>query len=88
MEIEREVLNEIGEKLEKRFVCVRCNNQEGYYRRIATTGDGLSRLIELQHNRFFTVSCKRCGYTDFFDLDLLRERNFNWEIFDEVYGVK
>ena len=88
MKIEREVLNEVAEKVEKRFICSKCNNKEGYYRRISVTGDGLSRLFDIQYNKFVSVSCTRCGYTDFFELEKLRDSDFNWEIFDEVYGDK
>ena len=88
MEIERDRIKKISEAVEKRFICSKCNNNKGYYRRISVTGDGLTKIVDFQYNRFLTVSCTRCGHTDIFDLKVLRDSNFNWEIFDEVYGEK
>lgn len=88
MEIERVRIKEISEEVEKRFICPKCKNKEGYYRRIAVTGDGLTRILDIQYNRFITVSCTRCGYTEVFDLKILRDPNFKMEILDEIYGKK
>jgi predicted nucleic-acid-binding Zn-ribbon protein len=33
---------------------------------IATTGTGLTRLFDVQSNRFSAVSCTNCGYTEFY----------------------
>lgn len=34
--------------------------------KIATTGAGLSRFFDFQHNEFHVVSCKECGYSEFY----------------------
>ncbi|SFR60832.1 Predicted nucleic-acid-binding protein, contains Zn-ribbon domain [Halogeometricum rufum] len=33
---------------------------------VATTGTGLSRLVDVQNRQFKAVSCTRCGYTEFY----------------------
>ena len=36
---------------------------------IRTTGSGISRFLNLQNQKFSTVSCTRCGYTDVYRMD-------------------
>ncbi len=33
----------------------------------ATTGTGLSKLFDVQHNRFLVVYCKNCGYSELYN---------------------
>ncbi|MFC7443142.1 zinc ribbon domain-containing protein [Laceyella putida] len=33
---------------------------------MAVTGTGLSRLFNLEHNKFKIISCKNCGYSEFY----------------------
>jgi len=46
--------------------CPKCGHTEADVDDIATTGDGLSRLFDIQNRRFRAVSCTRCGYTEFY----------------------
>jgi predicted nucleic-acid-binding Zn-ribbon protein len=43
---------------------VRTHGRRG--RTVATTGAGLSRLVDIQNRQFRAVSCTRCGYTAFY----------------------
>jgi len=61
----------LEERLATNFVCAKCKRKGALSKRVAMTGTGLSRFIDIQHNRFTALICKHCGYTDFFDLRVL-----------------
>jgi hypothetical protein len=46
--------------------CPKCGHTEAEVDDVATTGAGLSRLLDVQNRRFKAVSCTRCGYTEFY----------------------
>lgn len=46
--------------------CPKCGHTEAELDDIATTGDGISRLLDVQNRRYRAVSCTRCGYTEFY----------------------
>jgi hypothetical protein len=46
--------------------CPKCGHTDAEVDDIATTGVGLSRLVDVQNRRFTAVSCTRCGYTEFY----------------------
>ena len=46
--------------------CPKCNHTETEVGKIATTGGGLSRLFDIQTNRFKVVSCANCGYSELY----------------------
>ena len=50
----------------QQWSCTKCGEQEADTGAIRTTGDGASRYFNLQNHKFEYVSCKNCGYTDFF----------------------
>jgi hypothetical protein len=39
--------------------------------KLAMSGTGLSRLLEIQPHRYAFVSCKNCGFTEVFNLKIL-----------------
>jgi len=61
----------VEEKLRGKFRCVKCGNGEVTFKRIATTGTGFSRLVDLQHNYYLSVTCTQCGFVEFYDLDTI-----------------
>ena len=61
------------EELAEKFKCQKCNSIGAEVRRVAVTGTGLSRMLDIQHNEYIGVSCKACGYTDFYNSDILRK---------------
>ena len=61
----------LEERLAMKFVCAKCKHKGATSRKIATTGAGLTRFIDIQHNRFTALTCTHCGYTDLFDLKVL-----------------
>jgi len=74
------------ELLAERFACCKCKAQGGAVKRIATTGAGLSRLFDFQHNRFVAVSCRNCGYTEIYDAEVLTGRDNVGDIMDILFG--
>ncbi|MEG6511078.1 zinc ribbon domain-containing protein [Desulforamulus ruminis] len=53
----------------KKSGCIKCGHTEAEITEIATTGTGLSKLFDIQHNHFKVVSCKRCGYSELYRKD-------------------
>lgn len=48
------------------YGCPKCGHEEANVDDIATTGAGLTMLLDLQTRRFQAVSCANCGYTEFY----------------------
>ena len=46
--------------------CVKCGGPHFSTARIRTTGDGVSRFLNLQNQKFVARSCDNCGYTEFY----------------------
>ena len=53
----------------RQYSCDKCQGSEYEAGEIRTTGSGASRFLNLQNQKFATVSCARCGYTDVYRLD-------------------
>ena len=65
----------------KKFQCAKCQHPEFDTGEIRASGGILSSVLEVESEKFAFVSCKRCGYTEFYRGD----RNFLRNIFD--FGV-
>lgn len=50
----------------KKRGCIKCHSTEAATKEIATTGTGLSKIFDVQHNHFIAVYCTNCGYTEFY----------------------
>jgi predicted nucleic-acid-binding Zn-ribbon protein len=48
----------------QRYSCVKCAGTDYEAGEIRTTGSGISRFLNLQNQKFATVSCAGCGYTE------------------------
>lgn len=68
-----------------RFVCSKCKNSGAKVKRIAATGTGLSKLLDIQHNHFVAVSCKNCGYTEIYNPEMLEEKRSLGTILDILF---
>lgn len=51
----------------KKRGCIKCGATEAGTKEIATTGTGLSKMFDIQHNKFLVVFCKNCGYSEFYN---------------------
>ncbi|HHW10828.1 MAG TPA: GTP-binding protein [Firmicutes bacterium] len=50
----------------QKWECPKCGNKDFQEGRIATTGGGLSRFFDVQSNKFITLTCTRCTYTELY----------------------
>lgn len=55
--------------------CIKCGSTNAGTKEIATTGTGLSKMFDIQHNRFIVVFCKNCGYSEFYNKDTSNASN-------------
>ena len=68
-------MKEVDELLGQAFVCARCEHKGAGVERLAMSGTGLSRLLEIQHHRYAFVSCLHCGYTEVYNLRTLEGKD-------------
>ncbi len=61
--------------LAQEFVCARCKHEGANVERLAMSGTGLSRLLEIQAHRYAFVSCTNCGYTEVYNLRTLKGKD-------------
>lgn len=47
--------------------CMKCGHTEAKTKQIATSGTGLSKLFDVQHNHFTVVYCTNCGYSELYN---------------------
>ena len=47
--------------------CMKCGSKNAGQKEVAMTGTGLSKMFDIQHNRFIVVYCKNCGYSEFYN---------------------
>jgi predicted nucleic-acid-binding Zn-ribbon protein len=74
----------LDQDFSRRFVCPKCSNKGGEVRRLSMTGAGLSRLLDIQHIKFLNVSCRKCGYTEQYDLKVLEGVSRGMDILDVI----
>jgi len=65
----------VDQLLEQEFVCARCEHKGAHVERLAMSGTGLSRMLEIQKYRYAFVSCLNCGYTEVFNLRILEGKD-------------
>ena len=77
----------IEKEIESRFVCAKCHSSGAKAKSLAMTGTGLSKLLDIQHNRYIFASCNNCGYTEVYNLDTLSgSRDEAGNILDILFG--
>ena len=80
-------MNNVERELEQKFVCTKCKNHGAEVKSLAMSGTGLSRLFDIQHNRYVFASCKNCGYSEVYNLDILEGRRDDLgNILDIMFG--
>jgi predicted nucleic-acid-binding Zn-ribbon protein len=84
-------INEVGrmkateEALANAFVCVKCGQHEGHVEKLALSGTGISRLLEIQPYRYAYVSCGHCGYTEVYNMQTLEGKDNLGDILDVIF---
>ncbi len=66
---------EVDRLLAEEFVCARCDQQGSHVERLAMSGTGISRFMEIQRYRYAFVSCNNCGYTEVYNLRMLEGKD-------------
>jgi predicted nucleic-acid-binding Zn-ribbon protein len=51
------------------YSCMKCKGTEYKAGELRTTGSGLSRFFNIQNQKYATVSCTACGYTELYRRD-------------------
>ena len=69
-----------------RFVCAKCSGSGGKAKRISTSGSGISKLLDIQHNQYITVSCLNCGYTEIYNPEMLEGKRSLGTVLDVLFG--
>ena len=59
---------DVNHTLAENFVCSYYDQKGAHVERLAMSGTGLSRLLEIQAYRYAFVSCANCGFTEVFNL--------------------
>lgn len=66
---------EVDHLLAREFTCARCRQEGAHVERLAMSGTGISRLLEIQAYRYAFVSCNNCGYTEVYNLRMLEGKD-------------
>ena len=68
-------MSQVDQTLAQKFICPRCDQKQGHVERLAMSGTGISRLLEIQTYRYAFVSCNNCGYTEVYNLRTLEGKD-------------
>ena len=49
-----------------KYNCSKCGNLEYDSGEIRTTGGFWTKIFNIQNKKFVSISCKKCGYTEFY----------------------
>ena len=80
-------MSNIGREIASRFKCTKCRNTGARVKSLAMTGTGISKLLDIQHNRYIFASCNNCGYTEAYNLDILKgSKDKAGNILDIIFG--
>ena len=80
-------MKNIEKEIESRFICAKCRSSGAEVKTLAITGSGISRLMNIQHNRYIFASCNNCGYTEAYNLDILSgSKDKVGNILDVIFG--
>ncbi|CDQ40951.1 MULTISPECIES: zinc ribbon domain-containing protein [Virgibacillus] len=62
--------------------CLKCGSTDADQKEVSMTGSGLSKMFDVQNNKFLVVYCKNCGYSEFYN----KETSASSNIFDLFFG--
>lgn len=64
----------IDQILTQEFTCPKCKNVGAQVERLAMSGTGMSRFMDIQHHKYAFASCLACGYTEIYNLKILENK--------------
>jgi predicted nucleic-acid-binding Zn-ribbon protein len=79
-------MGNIEDDLAGAFVCSKCLHSGGHVEHLAMSGTGISRFLEIQAYRYAFVSCKNCGYTEIFSLNILKGKDDVGTILEVIFA--
>lgn len=65
----------VDDLLASKFVCAKCKSRGAKADRVAMSGTGFSRFLDIQQFRFVFLSCQNCGYTEVYNLRVLEGKD-------------
>jgi uncharacterized protein len=68
-------MENIDSILAQKFACSHCGQHGAHVERLAMSGTGISRLLEIQAYRYAFVSCINCGFTEVYNLKTLEGKD-------------
>ena len=71
---------------EQQFDCPKCKNTGAKVDKLAMSGTGLSRFLDIQMNRFAFVSCLNCGFTEIYNLKTLEGNSNLGDLIDILFA--
>jgi len=71
----KEAMSDVERQLSERLVCTKCKTRTGTVKKLAMSGTGISRLLEIQAYRYAFVSCDHCGFTEIYSLRTLEGKD-------------
>jgi hypothetical protein len=60
----------------KKWQCPKCGNKQFETGRFQATGGTLSKIFDVQNQKFTTVTCTRCQFTEIYKSDTKTIHNF------------
>jgi len=76
----------VKEQIEQHFICPKCRSRGAVVEYLSMSGTGLSRLFEVQPYRYAFVSCKNCGFTEVYNLDILEGADNLGSLLDVLFS--
>jgi predicted nucleic-acid-binding Zn-ribbon protein len=64
----------IDQILTQEFHCPKCNHTGAHVERLAMSGTGFSRFMDIQRHVYVFASCLACGYTEAYNLKILQNK--------------
>ena len=49
-----------------KYTCPKCNNKTYKLGQMRATGGALSKIFDVQNQKYTSVTCERCTYTEFY----------------------
>lgn len=74
-------------KLSRLYRCDRCRSYGAKVRRIATTGKGLTRMMDWKVHEFIVASCLYCGLIQQFDPSIVDQEARGWTLADFFFDL-
>jgi predicted nucleic-acid-binding Zn-ribbon protein len=62
----------IEDAIINKFKCSKCGTKDCAAKELAMSGNGLSKIFDIEYNHFIFVSCLNCGFVEVYNSDVLR----------------